>query len=90
MTDKSRTRVIVDVDANGRVSLGRFGFKSTQVVVDQLEGGGLVLHEAMGWLTQPEAAHYADPKAIDSLKEASRPVNAGKTRKLTLRSQHKT
>lgn len=34
-------RVVVDVDPRGRVSLGRFAFKSTQVVVDQLEGGGL-------------------------------------------------
>lgn len=88
MTDKPKTRVVVDVDPRGRVSLGRFGLKSTQVVVDQLEGGGLVIHEAVA-LTPAEAAHYADPKAIDTLNEAWRQAKAGKTRDLTLRSQQK-
>lgn len=82
-------RVVVDVDPRGRVSLGRFGFKSTQVVVDQLEGGGLVIHEAVA-LTPAEAAHYSDPKAIDSLNEALRQAKTGKTRNLTLRSQQDT
>lgn len=86
MIDKSRGRVVVDVDPRGRVSLGRFGFKSTQVVVDQLEGGGLVIHEAVT-LTPAEATHYSDPKAIDTLNEAWQQAEAGETRALTLRSQ---
>jgi hypothetical protein len=86
MTDKSSGRVVVDVDPRGRVSLGRFGFKSTQVVVDQLEGGGLVIHEAVA-LTPAEAAHYSDPKAVNSLNEALRQAKAGETRTFTLRSQ---
>lgn len=89
MADKSQTRVVIDVDPRGRVSLGRFGFKSTQVVVDQLEGGGLVIHEAVA-LTPAEAAHYADPKAIDTLNEAWHQAKTGKTRDLTLRSQQET
>ena len=89
MTDKSRTRVVVDVDPRGRVSLGRFGLKSTQVVVDQLEGGGLVIHEAVA-LTPAEAAHYSDPRAVDALTEAWRQAKAGKTRDLTLRSRQET
>lgn len=89
MNAQSRTRVVVDVDPDGRVALGRFGFKSTQVVVDQLAGGGLVIHEAVV-LTPHEAAHYSDPKAIDTLNEAGRQADSGKTRTLTLRSQHTT
>lgn len=82
-------RVVVDVDSRGRVSLGRFGFKSTQVVVDQLEGGGLVIHEAVA-LTLAEAAHYSDREAVDTLNKALRQAAAGKTRELTLRSQQDT
>lgn len=52
----SKQRVKVDVDARGRVSLARFGVKSTQLVVDSLPDGGLVLHEAVA-LTPAEAAH---------------------------------
>jgi hypothetical protein len=55
VNDQSRNRVVVDVDAHGRVALGRLEFKSTQVVVDQLQGGGSVIHEAVV-LTPPEAA----------------------------------
>lgn len=36
MTDR---RIIIDVDARGRVSLARFGIKDTQVVVDHLPDG---------------------------------------------------
>lgn len=68
------------------MSLGRFGFKSTQVVIDQLEGGGLVIHEAVA-MTPLEAAHYSDPKAVDTLNEAWRQTKTGKTSTLALRSQ---
>ncbi|CAN5846278.1 hypothetical protein BH23ACT4_BH23ACT4_15590 [soil metagenome] len=86
MTNKPSRRVVVDVDPRGRVSLGRFGFKSTQVVIDQVEGGGLVIHEAVA-LTPAEAAHYSDPKAISTLNEALRQAKDGETRALTLRSK---
>lgn len=86
MTAKSKGRVVVDVDARGRVSLARFGFKSTQVVIDQTEGGGLIVHEAVA-LTPAEAAHYSDPNATDALDEALRQAKAGNTRALKLRSK---
>ena len=39
-----KDRVIVDVDARGRVSLARFEVKSTQLIVDPLPDGGLVTY----------------------------------------------
>ncbi|MGH9052592.1 MAG: hypothetical protein ACRDWX_06235 [Acidimicrobiia bacterium] len=83
---KSGRRVIVDVDARGRVSVARFGFKSTQLVVDELPDGGLVLHQAVA-LTPTEAAHYLNPKAVAALDQALAELDSGEVRKVTLRSQ---
>lgn len=38
-------------------------------------------------VTPAEAAHYSDPKAIDTLNEAWRQAKTGETRTITLRSQ---
>lgn len=81
----SKQRVIVDVDARGRVSLARFGVKSTQLVVDSLPDGGLVLHEAIA-LTPAEAAHYRDPAAVAALDRGLSDAEAGRIRKSDLRS----
>lgn len=81
----SKQRVIVDVDARGRVSLARFGVKSTQLVVDSLPDGGLVLHEAVA-LTPAEAAHYRDPAAVAMLDRGLSDADAGRIRKGKLRS----
>jgi len=78
-------RVIVDVDARGRVSLARFGLKDTQLVVDRLPDGGLVLQRAVA-LTPAEAAHYRDPDAIAALERGWADAEAGRTRSGKLRS----
>jgi hypothetical protein len=83
-----KQRVIVDVDARGRVSLARFGVKSTQLVVDSLPDGGLVLHEAVA-LTPAEAAHYRDPAAVATLDRGLSDAEAGRIRKGKLRSDPK-
>jgi hypothetical protein len=81
----TKQRVIVDVDARGSVSLARFGVKSTQLVVDSLPDGGLVLHEAVA-LTPAEVAHYRDPAAVAALERGLSDAEAGRTRKGRLRS----
>jgi hypothetical protein len=80
-----KDRVIVDVDARGRVSLARFGVKSTQLVVDRLPDGGLVLHQAIA-LTAAEAAHYRDPAAMTALDRGLGDAKAGRFRSGGLRS----
>jgi hypothetical protein len=84
-----RHRTVVDVDSRGRVSLARFGIKSTQLVVEQLEDGGVVLHPAVV-LTPAEARHYRDPRAIAALDEALAAVHRGDPRPMTLRSEDTT
>lgn len=84
----SKQRVIVDVDARGRVSLARFGVKATQLVVDSLPDGGLVLHEAVA-LTPAEVAHYRDPAAVAALERGLSDAEAGRIRKGNLRSDQK-
>lgn len=78
-------RTIVDVDARGRVSLARFGLKDTQLVVDRLPDGGLVLQQAIA-LTPAEAAHYQNPEAVEALDRGLADVEAGRTRSGNLRS----
>lgn len=82
MTDR---RTIIDVDARGRVSLARFGLKDTQLVVDRLPDGGLVLQRAMA-VTPAEAAHYQNPKAVDAFERGIADVEAGRIHRGTLRS----
>ena len=78
-------RTIIDVDARGRVSLARFGLKDTQLVVDRLPDGGLVLQKAVA-LTPAEAAHYRDPAAVTALDRGLADVESGRTRSASLRS----
>lgn len=86
MTDR---RIIVDVDARGRVSLARFGIKDTQVVVDQLPDGGLAMHRAIA-LTPAEARHYGDATAQAALERGLRDARAGRVHKAELRSEFPT
>jgi hypothetical protein len=79
-------RVIVDVDDRGRVSIARFGLKSTQLVVDQLPDGGLVLHKAVA-LTPAEAAHHRNAAAIIELERGLADAQAGRVRRVELRSR---
>jgi hypothetical protein len=78
-------RVIIDVDARGRVSLARFGLKATQLVVDTLPDGGLVLHTAVA-LTPAEANHYQDPSARAALEHGFADAQAGRVRQGELRT----
>jgi hypothetical protein len=79
-------RVVVDVDSRGRVSLARFGLKNTQMIVNELDDGGMILHPAIV-MTPAEARHYADPDAVNALDEAIRSAQAGELERLKLRSQ---
>jgi len=79
-------RIVVDVDERGRVSLARFGIKDTQMVVEELEDGGIALHRAVV-MTPAEARHYANPAAIELLDRALTSAEGGKTRPYRLRSQ---
>lgn len=72
-------RTIIDVDERGRVSLARFGLKGTQLVVDQLPDGGLVLQEAVA-LTPAEAAHHRNPEAVAALRRGLGDIEAGRIR----------
>jgi hypothetical protein len=81
----TQRRTIIDVDARGRVSLARFGLKDTQLVVDRLPDGGLVLQQAMA-VTPAEAAHYQDPEAIAALERGLADIAAGRMRGDGLRS----
>lgn len=84
----TQDRVIIDVDARGRVSLARFGLKATQLIVESLPDGGLVLHRAVA-LTPAEAAHYRDPAAVAALEGGLADVAAGRIRRGELRSDPK-
>lgn len=84
-----RARVVIDVDDRGRVSLARFGFKSTQVVVDTTESGGLILHPAVA-LTPDEVSHYADPDAVQLLNQGLADLREGRTQQGVLRSHKPT
>lgn len=84
----SKQRVIVDVDARGRVSLARFGVKATQLVVDSLPDGGLVLHEAVA-MTPTEVAHHRDPAAVAAFERGLSDAEAGRIRQGKLRSDEK-
>jgi hypothetical protein len=65
--------------------LARFGLKDTQLVVDRLPDGGLVLQQAVA-LTPAEAAHYRDPAAVAALERGLADVECGRTRSASLRS----
>jgi len=80
-----RRRVILDVDDRGRVSLGKLGFRSMQVVADSTDDGGLILHPAVP-MTPAEAAHYQNPEAVAALNAALESANEERLSTLRLRS----
>jgi hypothetical protein len=84
----TQRRVIIDVDDRGRVSVARFGLKSTQLVVDQLPNGGLVLHRAVA-LTPAEVAYHRNPAAITALERGLADAQAGRVKRVELRSRRK-
>ena len=79
-------RVVVDVDRRGRVSLARFGIRDTQLVVEEIEDGGIIMYPAVV-LTPAEARHYADPKAVAKLDQALASVKSGDIHRHKLKSQ---
>ena len=78
-------RRVVDVDKRGRVSLAKLGFKDTQLSVETLEDGGIVLRPAIV-LIAAEARHYEDPDAVAALDRALRSRAEGDIRSHKLRS----
>ena len=78
-------RVILDVDDRGRVSLGKLGFRSMQVVADSTDDGGLIIHPAVP-MTPAELAHYQDPESVAALNAALESVTEGRLSTFTLRS----
>ncbi len=79
-------RVILEVDDRGRVSLGKLGFRSMQVVADSTGDGGLILHPAVA-MTPAEAAHYKNPEAVALLDRAMVSASEGRLKNLNLRSE---
>lgn len=78
-------RVILEVDDRGRVSLGKLGFRSMQVVADSTSDGGLILHPAVA-MTPAEFAHYQNPNAVKLLDDAIASADEGRLTTLRLRS----
>ena len=78
-------RVILEVDDRGRVSLGKLGFRSMQVVADSTSDGGLILHPAVA-MTPAELAHYQNPNAVKLLDDAIASAAEGRLSALRLRS----
>jgi len=79
-------RIVVDVDSRGRVSLARFGIKDTQLIVEELEDGGLAMYPAVV-MTPAEARHYANPEAVAKLDQALASAKSGNIQSYKLRSQ---
>jgi hypothetical protein len=73
------------LDDRGRVSLGKLGFRSMQVVADSTSDGGLIIHPAAA-MTPAELAHYQNSDAVGLLEEASRSANEGRVSRIGLRS----
>ena len=86
MSNAEQARVVLDVDDRGRVSLGKLGFRSMQVVASPTSDGGLILHPAIV-MTPAEAAHYRNPGAIRLLDGAMESASNGDLSPLSLRSQ---
>ena len=81
-----RRRMILDVDERGRVSIGKLGFRSMQVVADSTDDGGLILQEAIA-LSPAEVAHYQNPRAVELLDQAITSADEGRLREFRLRSE---
>lgn len=80
-----RRRVILDVDDRGRVSLGKLGFRSMQIVADPTDDGGLIIHPAVP-MTPAELAHYQNPESVTALNAALDSANEGRLRTFTPRT----
>lgn len=78
-------RSVAEVDTRGRVSLARYGLKGTQVVVEEIEDGGLVIYPAVV-LTPAELRHLRDPEAIAALEDALSSVGRGDVHRLVLKT----
>jgi hypothetical protein len=78
-------RVLIEADDRGRVSLGRFGIRSMQLLAEQTPDGGVVLHPAVA-MTAAEAAHYGDPEAVRLLNESLAAADAGRVDTFEMRS----
>lgn len=80
-------RLVVEVDKRGRIPLGKFGIKDMTVVVEKLpEGKGVTVQPAVV-LTEAEAAHYANQRAVASLDRAIAQAEAGDIRPGKLRTR---
>jgi hypothetical protein len=77
---------VVDVDGRGRVSLARFGIKDTQLVVEELDDGGVVLHPAVV-MTPAEMRHYTNSHSVAALDRAFASARTGDVLGFKLRSQ---
>ena len=86
VSNVEQSRVVLDVDNRGRVSLGKFGFRSMQVVASSTGDGGLILYPAVV-MTPAEAAHYQNPEAIELLNRAMGSAASGELTPFELRSQ---
>jgi hypothetical protein len=76
---------VIEVDRRGRVSLARFGISDTQLIVEELEDGGVALHPAIV-MTPAEARHYATPEAVAALDAALASAREGDIHSIELRS----
>lgn len=84
-TMATQSRAVIDVDDRGRVSLARFGIRGMSVVVDSLPDGGVIIQPAVV-MTESEAAHFKNPKAVTALERGLADANAGRIVKRKLRS----
>ncbi len=77
-TNAEHRRVILEVDDRGRVSLGKVGFRSMQVVADSTGDGGLILHPAVT-MTPAEATDDKNPAAVVLLDRAMVSASEGRS-----------
>ena len=80
------TRTVARIDERGRISLKSFGFEDTDVVVETMSDGSLVISRAVV-LTEAEARHYNSPEAVRALDAGLRSMKDGRLRPLNLRTR---
>jgi hypothetical protein len=85
LPDKMPVHRVIDVDRRGRVSLARFGIRDTQLIVEELDDGGVALHPAIV-MTPAEARHYANPEAVAAFDAALASAREGDVHSIELRS----
>jgi hypothetical protein len=77
------TRTVARIDERGRISLKSFGFEDTDVVVETMSDGSLVISRAVV-LTEAEARHYNSPEAVRALDAGLRSLKDSPTRPMKL------